>query len=848
MKKITLFFLAIYFIISANATAVTPQSSDSYKEKYLPGYFSVGENKHVKFSQGNLQYRASIDTWRFANEQYDIIGQDNNNISSTYDGWIDLFGWGTSGYNEKYPWMISTNELDYGNGANNIAYTEYDWGKHNPIINGGNKAGLWRTLSSEEMNYIFYGRTNADKLYAMCVVNGVHGLVVFPDNCTIPTHIPFTPAYKEFTTEVNNYNLNQWNELEAVGAIFFPAAGMRKGNVTSEVNQNGYYWSTDILLPEGGACEMWFGIQYANYNPGISGAFSRHNGISVRLACDTIVPEEMYVEKNLPGYFSVGENKHVKFSQGNLQYRASTDTWRFANEQYHCVTLEKNKQISQTYNEWIDLLKFASSGYNGLYPWSNTHYSSSDNITDTNYDWGQYNAIKNGGNTAGLWRTMTIDEWRYLFYYRDNASSLFAFATIEDQPGIIVLPDNYTNTTLNTGEAHLDWNSNVLNAEEWQSYENIGGVFLPANGSTLDDLNSTHGFYWSSTVGSYCNDCSDPYGAVAWYFTHNQCRSTDPDNVRGGRSVRLVRDTTVFYNVEVISNDYTQGYTTGSGQYLFGDWITIEAIAYDGYQFAGWNDGNQEHIRTVQVTEDVRYTAYFESKPLYNVEVVSNDYTQGYTTGSGQYLFGDWITIEAIAYDGYRFVQWNDGNKTWYRSVQVTEDIKYIAYFEPKTIDYYIAGSKWSEDQGQYASSNWCDGLFWDPYGCKLDSLGNNLYGKTFTLDEGIYEFKICTDGHWLGNNLNGDVYPCKNSVSFELTPTGSDCRFSIEQSCIVELVFNCVNQIVTITSDDQQATTVNNISSSTSVYSKILHQGTIYILQPNGQWVDMLGRNRKVP
>lgn len=777
MKKITLLFLAIYFTISANATAVTPQSSDSYKEKYLPGYFSVGKNKHVKFSQGNLQYRASIDTWRFANEQYDIIGQDNNNISSTYDGWIDLFGWGTSGYNEKYPWMISTNELDYGNGANNIAYTEYDWGKHNPIINGGNKAGLWRTLSSEEMNYIFYGRTNADKLYAMCVVNGVHGLVVFPDNCKIPTHIPFTPAYKEFTTEVNNYNLNQWNELEAVGAIFLPVAGVRKGNITSEVNQNGYYWSTDVLWAEEGAHEMWFGMSYIYYNPGIGGNSHRHNGLSVRLARDTVVPEEMYIEKHLPGYFSVGENKHVKFSQGNLQYRASTDTWRFANEQYHCVALEKNMQISQTYNEWIDLLKFASSGYNELYPWSETHYSSSNSIANTNYDWGQYNAIKNGGNTAGLWRTMTIDEWRYLFYYRNNASSLFAFATIENQPGIIVLPDNYTNTTLNTGKEYFDWNSNILNAKEWQSYEDIGGVFLPANGSILDDPNATHGFYWSSTVGSYCNDCSDPYGAFAWFFKSGECRSTDPDNVRGGRSVRLVRDTTVFYNVEVVSNDYTQGYTTGSGQYSFGDWITIEAIAYDGY----------------------------------------------------------------------RFVQWNDGNKESIRSVQITEDIKYIAYFEPKTIDYYIAGSKWSEDQGQYASSNWCDGLFWDPYGCKLDSLGNNLYGKTFTLDEGIYEFKICTDGHWLGNNLNGDVYPCKNSVSFELTPTGSDCRFSIEQSCIVELVFNCVNQIVTITSDDQQAT-VNNISSSTSVYSKILHQGTIYILQPNGQWVDMLGRNRKVP
>ena len=760
MRKFALLFSATCFALTTWAATLTKSSHNSYKEKNLPGYFSVGKNKFVKLSQGNLQYRASTDTWRFANEQYDIIGQDNNNISSTYDGWIDLFGWGTSGYNEKYPWMTSQNDLDYGNGADNIAYTEYDWGQHNPIINGGNEAGLWRTLSSEEMNYIFYGRTNADKLYAMCVVNGIHGLIVFPDNCNIPANIPFTPAYKEFTTEVNNYSHDQWNELEAAGAIFLPVAGVRKGNITSEVNQNGYYWFTDVLWAEEGAHEMWFGMSYIYYNPGIGGNSHRHNGLSVRLARDTVVPEEMYIEKHLPGYFSVGENKHVKFSQGNLQYRASTDTWRFANEQYHCVALEKNMQISQTYNEWIDLLKFASSGYNELYPWSETHYSSPNSIANTNYDWGQYNAIKNGGNTAGLWRTMTIDEWRYLFYYRNNASSLFAFATIENQSGIIVLPDNYTNTALNTGKEYFDWNSNILNAKEWQSYEDIGGVFLPANGSILDDPNATHGFYWSSTVGSYCNDCSDPYGAFAWFFKSGECRSTDPDNVRGGRSVRLVRDTTVFYNVEVVSNDNTHGYTTGSGQYSFGDWITIEAIAYDGYQFVQWNDGNKESIRSVQVTEDVRYTAYFERK----------------------------------------------------------------------TIDYYIAGSKWSQEEGQFASPNWCDGLFWDPYGCKLDSLGNNLYGKTFTLDEGIYEFKICTDGHWLGSNLGRDVYPCKNSVSFELTPTGCDCRFSIDQPCIAKLTFNSASQTVTIICKDLPSS-VNNITTPTSNNNKLLHDGQLIIL-----------------
>ena len=65
-------------------------------EGALPGLFSVGEGKQVYFSKGNLQYRATTGTWRFAEHQYDIVGKDNNKISETYDGWIDLFGWATT--------------------------------------------------------------------------------------------------------------------------------------------------------------------------------------------------------------------------------------------------------------------------------------------------------------------------------------------------------------------------------------------------------------------------------------------------------------------------------------------------------------------------------------------------------------------------------------------------------------------------------------------------------------------------------------------------------------------------------------------------------------------------------
>lgn len=71
----------------------------------------IEDGDKVYFSQGNLQYQASTNTWRFAEHQWDYVGEGNNNISPNYNGWIDLFGWGTSGYNHGavcyQPWSIS---------------------------------------------------------------------------------------------------------------------------------------------------------------------------------------------------------------------------------------------------------------------------------------------------------------------------------------------------------------------------------------------------------------------------------------------------------------------------------------------------------------------------------------------------------------------------------------------------------------------------------------------------------------------------------------------------------------------------------------------------------------------
>ena len=157
-------------------------------EGALSGYFSVGESTRICFSQGNLQYQASTDTWRFAENQYDMIGNDNANISASYSGWIDHFGWGTG----NNPTLSSQDDNDYK--------TNTDWGT-NAISNGGNEANLWRTLTKDEWVYLFYTRTNAANLFGLGSVNGVNGTIILPDNWVTPEGASFTASTTQGLTD-----------------------------------------------------------------------------------------------------------------------------------------------------------------------------------------------------------------------------------------------------------------------------------------------------------------------------------------------------------------------------------------------------------------------------------------------------------------------------------------------------------------------------------------------------------------------------------------------------------------------------------------------------------------------
>lgn len=235
-----------------------PCSALNTPDGAINGVFSVSPTQRVYFSMGNLQYQSSTDTWRFAPNQYDFVGLLNNSISSTNEEWMDLFGWGTSGYNHGavcyQPWATTPRDefyKAYGATMTNLydQTGQAEWG-YNIISNGGEENGLWRTLSKEEWNYVLNTRVTVSGLrYAKATVDNVKGLILLPDHWRTSTYVLLSPNVPAALYDVNVISATDWQILQNAGAVFLPAAGSRydkivKGySTTTSQYASGYYWT-----------------------------------------------------------------------------------------------------------------------------------------------------------------------------------------------------------------------------------------------------------------------------------------------------------------------------------------------------------------------------------------------------------------------------------------------------------------------------------------------------------------------------------------------------------------------------------------------------------------------------
>ena len=270
-----------YFKYRYGGDSTTPDTPEEPtdqpgKESFVAKPFSVSATETVTFSPGNLQYHAANDEWRFAPNQTDYIGEANENISSNYNGWIDLFGWGTG----NNPTNASTDYDDY--------QTFVDWGV-NKI--GNDAPNTWRTLTVDEWDYLIDKRTNASQLMGVAQVNGVNGLILLPDNWICPSGVTFKSGFHyyygtDYYAEYQTFSASEWSKLEASGAVFLSAAGYRSGSDLYFVQNFGHYWSAT----EYGSFSADY-LGFGSDGAGLGGD-ARYSGRSVRLVKGEVTEDE----------------------------------------------------------------------------------------------------------------------------------------------------------------------------------------------------------------------------------------------------------------------------------------------------------------------------------------------------------------------------------------------------------------------------------------------------------------------------------------------------------------------------------------------------------------------------
>ena len=369
-------------------------------------------------------------------------------------------------------------------------------------------------------------------------------------------------AVLKYQTEWEPYPTVITNDISSISATSAVCSGKVTDDGGGDILETGVCWTTDPIIDP-----------TINDNCVVGGTNNDFSVTVTGLTENTIYYYRAYAKNNhgvsygekktfitlinaptgaINGLFSIvyggggakDNSINIVFSKGNLQYKASTNTWRFAEHQWDfvgstetalgepfgTVAGSSNHLISPSYSGWIDLFGWGTSGYNhgAIYyqPWcttesNNGYYAYGDPMADLNYetkqaDWG-YNAISNGGNSVNQWFTLDSYEWVYLFYERNTFSGIrFASAMVNNVEGVILLPDNWNACLYNLNDVNVvaDPNTNVINSSDWNLLESAGAVFLPNAGQRFNFNGGTTWFpllaYWTSDgYGGF--DASDAY-------------------------------------------------------------------------------------------------------------------------------------------------------------------------------------------------------------------------------------------------------------------------------------------------------------------------------------------------
>ena len=271
---------------SAQVTATLVSFSVSDKKKVIiaPGNLvaKVDNNNRKFLSEGGWIYPAL--KWYFADRQYDYNEEeyelDGTNSICDHFTWMaagvsnaiarDSYGLNTDMKSEQF---VASGDMTLAN----------DWGKNiiypSSSAESGYPADTWWTPDYDEWFYLNEERSG-DR-YFKARIDGVEGLIIFPDNYSHPATVTVPKGVNEAdgTYTLNDYSLEMWEAMEAAGCVFLPAAGNRSIIIVN-AGISGNYWLKTGASSYDSLCFLFDDLNISYY------PLVHSSGFSVRLVRD----------------------------------------------------------------------------------------------------------------------------------------------------------------------------------------------------------------------------------------------------------------------------------------------------------------------------------------------------------------------------------------------------------------------------------------------------------------------------------------------------------------------------------------------------------------------------------
>lgn len=120
------------------------------------------------------------------------------------------------------------------------------------------------------------------------------------------------------------------------------------------------------------------------------------------------------------------------------------------------------------------------------------------------------------------------------------------------------------------------------------------------------------------------------------------------------------------FNIDLNVDPLGAGTVNGDGVYEDGETVIVSATPNEGYSFKKWGEeksySSRDSVYSFTAKEDVTLTASFEPLPSFAISANVEPEGSGSVNGAKDYYKDETATLEAIAENGFEFVNWKESD------------------------------------------------------------------------------------------------------------------------------------------------------------------------------------------